>query len=110
MFRKSLTITRNTVKLVKGVYTNLTPTTLVIIAGVQTLSTADIQALEQIGRQTKGSVKVYTNSELKIAEQGTDQKGDTFVWNGRKYEVVTKDIFDNNILPHKRYIAELRDE
>jgi hypothetical protein len=110
MFRKPLEIFSATGRLVRGVWTVTETISKTIVAGVQPLTGFELQTLQQEGRVTVGSVKIYTNDVLNIGERGTDKKGDFFYWNDKKYEIVARLPYQNNIINSEKYIAEYRDE
>lgn len=89
------------------------------IEGTSTIDffTADIQPISgeeaeslNIGERNLGKIKIYTNVDLNISQEGSNQSGDIITWtgDGKKYEVIGELNYDNNLLNHRKYIAEYR--
>lgn len=95
---------------VNGIWVEGTETVTTFTADIQPVSGEEAAALN-IGSDNIGKIKIYTNNMLKIKTEGaTPQSGDIVTWNGdgKDYEVVGVLNYDNNIINHRKYIAELR--
>lgn len=74
---------------------------------VQPMSGKEVQSLP-VGRQDTGKVKVYSNIELPISQQGGDNRGAIIQWNAMEWEVVFELINSNDLINHYKYVAEYR--
>lgn len=95
---------------VKGVWTLGSETETDIIIDVQPMTDREIDSLE-IGRRDIGKIKAYSNIELKVSTEGTENSGDTIIWRNKEYEIIKKEEHFNSFfseLNHYKYIAEYR--
>jgi len=78
-------------------------------ADIQPVTGEEMEAL-QVGNRNQGMIKIYTDEELIISDEGKNIRGDRVVWNGdgEEYEVIAKGKRDNNIINHNKYFGELR--
>ena len=94
-----------------GNYVAGTRAEITIIADIQVITGEELESLN-IGRENVGKVRVFTDEELIIAEEGIDgtdlRNGDYIVFNNEDYEIIQKLDYENNIIPHYEYIGELR--
>jgi len=104
LFPYAINITRKTVEIVNGLVKESQPVSFVIQGTIQPLSGKDMAFLPT-GRRDQGAIKIYTLAELNTSEEGSGDVGDYIVWQGRKWEVVTKLPFQSGIIPHNKYIA-----
>ena len=74
------------------------------LGSIQPTSGKDTDFLPQ-ARRDKGAVKVYSNTPLRVSQEGTDQSGDIVSWQGRDYELVTALPYQNAIISHYKYLA-----
>lgn len=97
----------------KGTYTNgewvpgINDPLTQVIANIQPVTGKELEALE-IGKRNLGKIKIYTDTELIVSEDGDNQNGDLITWQNEKYEIIAEEVRDNTILNHKKYFAELR--
>lgn len=109
LFPKTVTIKRESGgSRLNGKWVHGAESTLNIIADVQPLNGTDLIELGNIGRKQHGTIKIYTTEDLKITTEGVYDEPDRFVWNNLEYEIIWKAKFDNNLLNHNKYYAELR--
>lgn len=110
LFPKNITVLRETAGAYNatGVWVDGSTTELTVTGSVQPMTAREIEALE-IGRKDIGKVKAFVNQELIISTEGGTSKGDKLVYDGKWYEVIAKDNFNNDLIPHYRYIAEYRE-
>lgn len=94
---------------VNGIWQDGTEITTTFTADIQPMTSREISNLS-IGSMNLGKIKIYTNDDLNIMGDGNNQKGDIITWDGdgNDYEVISCDSHTNNLLSHKKYIAELR--
>jgi hypothetical protein len=78
-----------------------------IEGSVQPLSGFEAQNLN-VGEDNLGKMKLFTDTELKVAEQGTENKGDMIYWLEDRWEVIALRSWQNNIIPHYEYVVEYR--
>lgn len=98
---------------IKGEMIKGTETSIIISANIQPLTAEELNSLE-IGRRELGKIKIYSDFDLKVSEtkeDGTLIDSDKIIWdNGKKYEIIMKmDYNEQSLIPHKKYIAELRE-
>ena len=76
---------------------------------VQPISDEDVNSLP-VARQKQGLMKVYADIELPITKEGGNEKGTIVIWQNKKYEVIQKLDYQNNLISHYKYIIALREE
>lgn len=105
-FRKPFTIKRTVAgAYVNGVYVEGAESTITIQASVQPVSGQDLVAIPE-GRRASDMVKVYTSEDLFCqGDAGTGQSPDRIVYLGKDYEIYTKDVNQNGVIPHYKYFA-----
>ena len=79
------------------------------IADIQPITGKELESLN-IGRQELGKIKIYTDDIYTISKEGTKQNSDIIVWQENNYEIIQKLPYDNNLINHNKYIAEIRVE
>lgn len=94
---------------VNGEWVEGIPTTYFLTADIQPVTGKELETLS-IGTRNLGKIKIYTNTILKIRDEGNNQSGDVVEWNGdgENYEVIGIENRDNNIINHRKYYGELR--
>ena len=94
---------------VNGIFVNGASSTSYFTADIQPITGYELETLE-IGQKDLGKIKIYTNDNLNVTGDGNSQKGDIITWNGdgQNYEVIAELNYDNNIINHRKYIAEIR--
>jgi len=107
LFPKAFTIERVSRALVRGVYVDGTPATLTQYGTVQPLTGEDIQNLEPASRSI-GKVWIRTKAVLNKRTDGSLQKADVLIHDGRRWEIIDNLNFDNGQIPHHKYLAEYR--
>lgn len=107
LFPKAFTIERVSRALVRGTYVDGTPATLVQYGTVQPLSGEDIKNLEPASRSI-GKVWIRTKAALNKRQDGTLQRADVLIHDGKRWEVIDDQHFDNGLIPHHKYMAEYR--
>lgn len=111
LFPKPFTIERVSRALVRGTYVDGTPQ-LITFSGsnggtVQPLSGEDIANLEPASRSI-GKVWIRTKAVLRKRTDGSLEKADVLIHDGRRWEVIDNMNFDNGLIPHHKYLAEYR--
>ena len=82
-----------------------TETTIKIKANVQpNLSGRDVRTLPE-GDRSKKTIKLYTTSDLVMAEQGELLEGDKVLWKGEWYEVRATFPYEMCVLNHTKAIC-----
>ena len=79
------------------------------IGDVQPVTGKDLQALPELQTDV-GLIKVYSNSQLNVSEQGTSNSGDIVLWQGKRWELVKELPYQNDLIEHFKYIGELREQ
>jgi len=111
LFPKSITIERETAGAYSatGVWVDGSITELTVTGSVHPMSARELEALE-IGRKDIGKVKAFVNQSLIVSTEDGTAKGDIIQYDNKRYEVIMKDNFNNDLIPHYRYVAEYRSE
>lgn len=107
LFPKTWNATRRTSSNVLG-EVQYTSAPFTFVGSIQPESAKD-QSLREEGRLDEGRVKIYTSSILQVGVDGGPLLGDVVQYGGHKYEVIQELPFDNGLIPHRKYIATLRD-
>lgn len=107
LFPKPFTIERVSRALVRGTYVDGTPVQLTFQGTVQPLSGEDIANLEPASRSI-GKVWIRTTAALRKRTDGSLEKADVLIHDGRRWEVIDNMHFDNGLIPHHKYLAEYR--
>lgn len=111
LFPQPLTIERVTRALVRGTWTDGTPQILTFQGRqggtVQPLSGKDLENLEPASRSI-GKVWIRTTSQLRTRVEGSKEKADVLIHDGRRWEVISDMVFANGLIPHHKYLAEYR--
>lgn len=103
-FRKPQVITRQTPgAYVNGVYIAGVNSTLNILASVQPVSGEDQVVLPE-GKRLSDFVKVYTDTELLIVNELTNQQPDKLTWRGHIYECIELGAHRMDVISHWKYI------
>lgn len=76
---------------------------------VQPTSGKEIDSLP-VGRADTGKVKIYSDSVLPVSKQGGKEAGAIVFWKNQKWEVIYELTFQNNLIPHYKYIGEYKGE
>lgn len=84
----------------------VTPGTLTMVASIQPLGTFDALNLAE-GLRNRDAQKVYTTTQLRVADEDAQLFGDRFMYKGHLYEVsMGVDWTDQPLsLTHYKYIA-----
>ena len=100
----TIVVRRRSGSLVKGVWTPGPVESGTFVGSVQPVKGKDLDLLP-IGRRDTGSMKVYSNTPLAVSVEGGDTPGDIVVWQGRQWEVVAELPYQNDLIPHYKYLA-----
>jgi hypothetical protein len=74
---------------------------------IQPASGKDLEIFPD-GRRDVGLVKVFSGKQLNVGVEGTKYSGDIVYYSGMKWEIVIALPYQNNIIPHYKYMAEFR--
>lgn len=107
LFKHPITVLTKTGQYVDGVWEWDADTSRTVYGSVQAMSYHDILMLD-IGRRDVGQVKVYCDEALKVSQAGTENTGDIIQWDDRNWEIIKAMDFQNGVIDHYKYIAELR--
>lgn len=94
-------------KRIKGRFVSTYGSSSTFSGNVQPMNEIEVNALN-IGRKNIGKIKIYTDHVFNIAEESSNINGDLVDYDGFQWEVIGKDHHTGTLLPHKKYIAELR--
>jgi hypothetical protein len=97
----------NTAGFVKGRYQATYSSVTTFIGDIQPVTQEEIRSLN-IGRDTNGMIKIFTDKVFNISQEGTNTNGDLITYDGKEYEVIKKSNWTGNLLPHTEYFAEFR--
>lgn len=104
IFRKEVAVISKTEgAYVNGFWIEGSEVTTTIKASVQPISGKDVELLPE-GKRLNESFKLFTDSELKVSIEGTNQNGDIISIYESLYEVVGREIWQNNIINHRAYL------
>ncbi len=92
---------------VKGRVTVGYGSSTIFSGNVQPMSQKEVDSLD-IGRKDLGKIKIYTDQVFTISEEGKENTGDIIIYDSAYYEVIKLDHHTGTLLPHRKYIAELR--
>ncbi len=84
-----------------------TETPFTFIGSIQPESAKD-QSLRDEARLDEGRVKIYTAEVLVVGVDGGSAFGDIVLYDGRRYEIIQEMPYQNGLIPHRKYIATLR--
>lgn len=111
LFPKPFIIERVSRALVRGTYVDGVPEILTFSGPnggtVQPLSGEDIANLEPASRSI-GKVWIRTKAVLRKRTDGSLEKADVLIHDGRRWEIIDNMNFDNGQIPHHKYLAEYR--
>ena len=79
------------------------------VGSVQPTTGKDLESLPA-GREDRGTVKIYSDTELNVSVEGSNTPGDIVVWQGQRWQVVFEQKFQNGLINHYKYFAEFVDE
>lgn len=95
---------------VKGVYKPNPPTTLTIKANIQPILKSTDTMLLPEGDRSKEMIKVYTVIPLIQRTEGANPtQGDTFVFDGKTWEVMKVISYKMGVLDHQKSICVRRE-
>jgi hypothetical protein len=92
----------------RGEYTR-TETAGTFVGTIQPLTGKETELLN-VGREDLGKVKVYSSTQLNVSTEETENSGDIVVYSGKKWEIIQALDYQNNLIPHYKYIAEYKEE
>jgi hypothetical protein len=108
LFPKAITLVRpGAGSYVDGEWTPAADTESTILGSVQPVTSREVEA-DEGGRISLGSVRIYTDADLKVSSIDGSTAGDKIHWQGRIYEVISEAINDNGLIPHQKYYANYR--
>jgi hypothetical protein len=105
LFPKTIDYIKITGEKKRGVFKRI-GTESTFTGNVQPMSGKEQESLP-FGREDRGKVKVYSNDQLKVAKGGdTENPGDIVIYEGMKWELIYELPYQNNLIPHYKYIGE----
>lgn len=109
-FRQAVTGIRTTAGTnVKGRVTSGTDTPLNIMASIQPLTGKDLETLPE-GLRESGTLRLYTDFELRTADQKTKTPADVVTLYGKRHIVIQVLPWGNNVINHfKCIVSEAND-
>ena len=107
-FRRPRTVKRISGSYVRGNWVTSEDSTTEILASRQPLKSHEWNAIqnEVQGTRLNEAYRLYTNSELNTADDGSP---DRVVIDGKDFEVYKKDPWGNNVINHNKYIVIKRE-
>lgn len=91
-------------KKVRGRVIPLDPIDSTFNGTVQPATGKDLESFE-IGPEDKGFVKIYSDTQLNVSIQGSDNSGDIVIWQNKEWKVIKELEYQNNLLSHYKYMA-----
>jgi hypothetical protein len=82
---------------------------IIIYGSVQPDTGKDNQA-QEVGLEDLGKVKCYMNEPLQVSSEGNNIVGDRVIYQNKEWEVLRDLPYQNDLIPHYKYIAEYRRE
>ena len=79
------------------------------VGSVQPTTGKDLESLP-VGREDRGIVKIYSDTELNVSVEGSNTPGDIVIWQGQRWQVMFEQKFQNGLINHYKYFAEFEDE
>jgi hypothetical protein len=108
-FLSTLTVTRTAAgQFIDGDWIDGSTSTITVPASVQPMTEREIRRLPEAIRTT-ASLKVYSDSQLRPADEHAGTKGDTFAWDGYTWVVVGSERQAYTSLEHYKSYAALVD-
>lgn len=105
IFRKPVVIKRRSAgAYVNGFFQPGDETTITIQASVQPAGSREVQLLPE-GRRDAGAFSLFTDAALQVAQEGTGKNNDIALLEGAEYEIMAEMPWQNNLIPHRAYIA-----
>lgn len=103
--RKTYTITRfGAGQYVGGFWVEGTMEQFDIQASAQPLRPEEVESLPE-GRRTEQAFKIYTDTELKVADSGNSQNSDLITIQGEDYEIISVSPYKSGVIDHYKAIA-----
>ena len=75
------------------------------IGSVQPVTGKDIEIMET-GKEDKGRIKAYSDTKLNVSIAGEDTPGDIIIWDGKEWECMSEQAYQNGLINHYKYIAQ----
>lgn len=76
-----------------------------VMASVQPIVVGqDMESLPE-GRRFTDHFKIYSDTQLKVTDDGSDIQPDLLVFGSDAYELVTRLAYQSNVISHYKYIA-----
>lgn len=108
LFPKTISYKQVTGSYVNGVWTPIEADST-FEGSVQPMTGKDLVSLV-VGREDLGKVKVYSDSKLNVSLEGSNKSGDKIIWQGQIWEIIQELQYQNDLIPHYKYIGEYRGE
>lgn len=107
LFQKTITYYPVTFTRTKGVPTKVVGSASTFLGTTQPVTGKDLESLPA-GRDDIGMIKVYSDTQLNVSIAETNNSGDLVVHNNQNWEIVKELAYQNDLIEHYKYIAELR--
>lgn len=92
---------------VNGIYTAGAKTVSSVVASIQPVTEQDMITPPE-GRRLSDMVKIYTDSDLQVTEEGSNLQPDLVVWRGYAYEINSASVRQMGVINHYKYFATRR--
>jgi hypothetical protein len=109
LFGRTVTVRRRTGSYVKGVWTEGATSSFTIRGTAQPMSSREIESLN-VGRKDTGKIKIYSDTQLVVSEEGATNAGDFIAFGGKEWEIIAELTNQNALINHYKYIAEYRQD
>lgn len=103
-FRQTVTVRRRAGSYTLGRWADTTSQMFKIQASVQPANARELEALDE-GRRNNATYVLITSSVLQVADVAKACNSDVVVLDSEEFEVIGINKWQNNVLPHYKYLV-----